>query len=29
MEIRYPSEGILFTTLKTLAYFTVSLKNSY
>ena len=29
MEIRYPSKGILFTTLKTLTYFTVSLKNSY
>ena len=29
MEIKYPSKGILFTTLKTLTYFIVFLKNSY
>ena len=29
MEIKYPSKGIPFTTFGALAYFTVSLKNSY
>ena len=29
MEIKYPSKGILFTILKTLAYFTIFFKNSY